>query len=178
MTEHESCPSRNIPDAAQVSEWDKRLAYYVRFIGEQDRPPSIYSVDPFERSLTRWLNNQRSSLRSGVLLREKAAKLDRLLPGWSSPSLIRPNWHQMLLRMIQFKKEYERWPSRKSPDSQERSLASWLYRQRSAETATPDLTQMERTARLDKDLPGWRISNSRRRRDEPAVAARRKHQDS
>lgn len=76
MPEHEVRPSSGTLHRGQAGDWDRRLTDLVLFIAEHHRPPSEYSADRFERILTRWLNNQRSSLRNGVLLREKAAKLD------------------------------------------------------------------------------------------------------
>lgn len=68
---------------------------------EENGPtPSRYAEDPGEQILAFWRRNQRARLRNGLLLPERVARLDRLLPGWSSPNWIRPSWDEMLLRTV------------------------------------------------------------------------------
>jgi Helicase associated domain len=90
------------------------------------------------------------------------AKLDRLVPGWSSLHRLRPSWDQTLLRMVEFKNNTGRWPSAISEDRRERALAAWLYRQRSTTRHVSDREHAERIAKLDKALPHWRDHHPRR----------------
>lgn len=53
--------------------------------------------------------NQKASRRNGLLLPEKVAKLDKLLPDWTSPHRLRPSWDQMLEHAVQLKKDRGRW---------------------------------------------------------------------
>jgi hypothetical protein len=127
--------------------WDERLDEYVRFLQEQNRAPSQYAEDADERVLHFWLRHQSASLRNGLLVPEKAAKLDELVPGWNSPHRLRLSWDEMLTRTVQFKAQRGRWPSALSSDSDERALANWLYRQ---------TKHAGRAAKLDSALLNWR----------------------
>jgi Helicase associated domain len=147
-------------DVVPRRNWDEQLANYVRFVREHNRVPSQYGEHPDERMLTFWLRHQKASLRNGLLLPGKLEKLERVLPGWSSPNRLRPSWNQTLARVVQFKTAYGRWPSNASSDHAERSLANWLYRQAAARTESRDRQHAERIAKLNNALPGWR----RRRR--------------
>jgi hypothetical protein len=136
--------------------WDEQLDDYLRFIKERDRVPSQYAEDLTERVLNSWLKNQKASLQSGLLLRERVAKLNELLPGWSSPYRLRASWDQMLARAVQFKAERGRWPSASSSDTGERNLANWLYRQTATRTAIRDRNHAERVVKLNNALTDWR----------------------
>ncbi|WP_181762507.1 helicase associated domain-containing protein [Pseudarthrobacter sp. B4EP4b] len=140
------------PDMVPRRDWDEQLDKYVSFVKERNRVPSQSGEDPGERMLAFWLRHQKASLRNGLLLPEKFEKLERALPGWSSPYRLRPGWDQMLARVVRFKTGHGRWPSSESPDFAERSLANWLYRQ----AASRDRQHEERLAKLNNALPGWR----------------------
>lgn len=145
--------------------WEDQLQDYVRFVEEHGRTPSQYAEDLDERVLAFWRRNQRASLRNGLLLPERVARLDHLLPGWSSPNWIRPSWDQMRLRAVRFTAGRGRWPSAMAADRDERALANWLNRQSAARTAIRDRRHAERLAKLDQELPGWRLR--RRPHQEP-----------
>ncbi|MDQ0925660.1 hypothetical protein QF038_004168 [Pseudarthrobacter sp. W1I19] len=144
------------PDVVPRRDWDEQLDHYVRFVREHNRVPSQYAEDPGERMLTFWLRHQKASLRNGLLLPERFEKLERQLPGWSSPYRVHPSWDQMLALVVQFKTDHGRWPSSTSADDAERSLANWLYRQAATRTASRDRQHAERMATLNNVLPGWR----------------------
>jgi hypothetical protein len=137
-------------------EWDEVLNDYVLFVQERSRIPSQYAADPRERALSSWLKNQKASLRSGLLLQKRAAKLDQMLPGWSSPHRLRPSWDDMLARAVEFEAERGRRPSVLSSDRDERTLATWLDRQRATRTAIRDRKHGERVVKLNHALPEWR----------------------
>ncbi|WP_285249758.1 helicase associated domain-containing protein [Pseudarthrobacter sp. fls2-241-R2A-168] len=140
------------PDMVPRRDWDEQLDKYVSFVKECNRVPSQSGEGPGERMLAFWLRHQKASLRNGLLLPERFEKLERVLPGWSSPYRLRPGWDQMLARVVQFKTGHGRWPSSTSPDFAERSLANWLYRQ----AASRDRQHEERLAKLNNALAGWR----------------------
>jgi hypothetical protein len=64
--------------------WHEWLEDYVRFVHEQGRHPSQHANDHSERTLHYWLRNQKTSLRNGLLTPERAAMLNKQLPGWST----------------------------------------------------------------------------------------------
>lgn len=136
-------------------DWDEQLDNYVRFVKEHNRVPSQYAGDPGERMLTFWLRHQKASLRNGLLLPERFEKLERALPGWSSPYRLRLSWDQMLARVVQFKTDRGRWASSASSDDAERNLANWLYRQAATRTASRHRQHAEGIAKLNNALPGW-----------------------
>ncbi|WP_181762586.1 helicase associated domain-containing protein [Pseudarthrobacter sp. B4EP4b] len=143
-------------EAVPAREWDEQLADYVSFLKENNRVPSQYAQDARERSLCFWLRNQKASLRNGVLLPDRAVKLDELLPDWNSPYRVRPSWEQMLARTVQFHREAGRRPSVLATEDEERSLANWLHRQNATRTVSRDRKHGERIAQLDNALPNWR----------------------
>lgn len=135
--------------------WDEQCEDYVHFVKQRHRVPSQYAEDSGERALAFWFRNQKASLRTGLLLPERVSKMDKLLPGWSSPHRVRPSWDQTLARAVQFKADRGRWPSSMSPDDDERTLANWLYRQSATRTANRDRKHTERMAKLKNALPDW-----------------------
>lgn len=141
-------------------DWDEHLDDYVNFVKEHNRIPSQNAEDSGERRLTFWLRHQKESLRNGLLLPERVEKLERLLPGWSSPYRVRTSWDDMLARAVQFKADRGRHPSTKSSDAYERSLANWLYRQRVTPTASKAGRSAERMVKLKEALPGWPLRRS------------------
>lgn len=143
------------PSKVPRRQWDEQLADYVRFVREHKRIPSQYAQDPVERKLTSWLRHQKSSLRNGLLLPERAAMLEKVLPGWSSPNRVRPSWDQWLARTVEFTTVRGRWPSAIAADDAERSLANWLYRQRATRTVNRDRDHAQRMVKLKRALPGW-----------------------
>ena len=125
------------PDMVPRRDWDEQLEKYVSFVKERNRVPSQSGEDPGERMLAFWLRHQKASLRNGLLLPERIAKLERQLPGWSSPYRVRPSWDEMVARLVQFRTDHGRWPSSVSPDYAERNLANWLFRQATNQDGKP-----------------------------------------
>jgi hypothetical protein len=143
--------------------WDQQLADYLCFLDQQNRAPSQYAEEPNERVLFYWLRNQRSSLRNGVLLREKILKLDQALPGWSSvaPGGFRASshgqrsWNKRLEQLIEYWHRYGKNPVLgPSGSPEENTLSRWLAVQRHA--LKKGTLYPERVAQLDKLVPGWR----------------------
>lgn len=143
--------------------WDEHLAAYLSFMDQQNRAPSQYAETPGERALFYWLRNQRSSFRNGLLLRERIAKLDEALPGWSSvvtggyrtSSGNHARWNSRVHELAGFLQHQGRLP-RTCPfrPETERALGKWLALQRYAlkkGTLHPD-----RAAHLDELVSGWR----------------------
>jgi Helicase associated domain len=137
-------------------DWEEQLVEYVLFVKERSRVPSQSSEDFQERALNAWLMNQRASLRNGVLFRERAARLDELLPGWNGPQQQPLGWDEMFAGCVQFATGTGRRPSALSSNPAERALAIWLQRQGSARAAIRDLKHAEHVVKLDQALPGWR----------------------
>ncbi|MBT2515523.1 helicase associated domain-containing protein [Arthrobacter sp. ISL-30] len=145
-------------------QWDEQLEEYVRFIREWKRIPSQRAEDPRERALHHWLQHQRASLRSGLLLADRAQKLDRNLPGWNGRFLSgghepsssdHERWSNRLGQVLEHLETYGKLPVMGvSSSPEEYFLGRWISRQRYA-LKTGSL-HPNRVTRLDKLVPGWR----------------------
>lgn len=143
--------------------WEERLAAYLSFMDQQNRAPSQYAEDPGERALFYWLRNQRASFRNGLLLRERIARLDEALPGWSSvvaggyrtSSGNQARWNSRVDELASFLRQQGRLP-RTGPfrPETERALGKWLALQRYA--LRKGVLRPDRAAHLDGLVPEWR----------------------
>lgn len=142
-------------DNGQRQAWDVWLAAYLGFLSAQGRSPSAYSQDPLERSLSQWLSRQRTTLGNGLMVPSRAEALDLHLPGWRTAHRIRPDWDEVLGRVVEFRDIHGRFPSSSASGRDEWFLGCWLHRQRS-DRARQDRRHASRVASLDRELPGWR----------------------
>jgi hypothetical protein len=155
---HEQNSARDLP-------WFRRADELVAFCTEHGRRPSQRSCDGNEKTLGRWLVQQRTyakgSSGASALTPQRRAYLDQHIPGWDVP-IVR-DWSVVADELIAFCAEHGRWPSSKSTDTRERSLGMWLVDQRKHAKGGPGASALtpQRRAYLDQHIPGWEIARRR-----------------
>lgn len=140
--------TRRVPgwDRSADDKWNDCLDAAVAYFTQHGRLPSDHSSDPKVAASGRWVWTQRTGIDS--MPEHRVAALDSRLPGWRARR--DDKWESMLEYVEAFVKEKGRFPAR-SGDIIESRGAMWLGRQKKGLGVT-----LERAARLDAGIPGWR----------------------
>ncbi len=140
-----------------ASRWEERADELGRFTRDHGRWPRKRSGDPAERSLARWLRDRRAEAKD-VTRRADAAErheyLDRVAPGWAS-TVRWGSWLERADALREFHRENGRWPSLRSKNPHELSLADWQLRQRAYVAQGANGQATARRQHLDAIVPGW-----------------------
>lgn len=144
--------------------WDEQLDEYARFVRERKRIPGQRAADPKERALNYWLQYQRASLRNGLLLASRAARLDWTLPGWNGrppggSEMPSPwdhgKWNSRFGQLLKHLGKHGKLPVMgMSSSPEEYLLGKWISRQRHA--LKMGSLRPDRAAILDRFVPDWR----------------------
>jgi len=138
-------------------QWLETLDAVSRFCSERGRFPTSTDPDAGVCRLARWLQDQRSRLRRGVLRPEQRRRLDGALPGWADNQQARLGAARRQERIAQlqaFRDREGRWPHYEGPvDEAERVLGVWLHGQRQAFGA--GRLTAEQLEQLDAAALGW-----------------------
>lgn len=167
MTASPSSYPRPVNIAALNGNWLVKAHALVAFVADNGRLPRQSGVDePVERSLGRWLQTQirvaAGKRDSADAVRERAAWLDKHVPGWNVKNA-RPAGQKMKTQrtfdakmhaLRRFVERHDRLPVLNGPEKNETWLAKFLDNCRQP-NAFPKLTAVQE-ARIDKAAPGWR----------------------
>lgn len=121
-----------------------------KFVNAARTAATSYRRDPEKRSSMLW-NSQRQLL------------LDTLLPNWDRPLKVRKDFEAMVDELADFVARWERWPAGASSTTappEERSLGTWLANRKS--DGRKGSLSPERTATLDRRVPGWNATLRKR----------------
>ena len=130
--------------------WRKRFESVKLFIQTSNRLPSSSSQDRAEKRLGGWLDSQKWKKRRGLLANDKIRKLQDF-PDWSW-NFQAEQWGKTRLKVRDFIDKYGCYPSKKSPNKAERSLAGWCIGQKSRKRLG---TMPQLRIKLLEQLPGW-----------------------
>jgi hypothetical protein len=104
------------------------------------------------------MSNQKTHYKTGVLSQERIALLSLFVPGWHERKRKRPDWEEAFAELKAFVEKHQRFPSEVASSEEEQFICAWLGRQKEDRTAKRDKRHSERVARMDRELPGWRMS--------------------
>lgn len=137
--------------------WRKNLESLRDFISKYGRFPAIRGEEAGEQQLYGWLAAQRHALISQTLGWSKMQAMS-VLGDWVTTDLEREwerRWHERLGQVVDFTAEHGRMPSYRHVEAGiERTLGIWGATQHH-ETLHGRIS-VERLAKLDAELPGWR----------------------
>lgn len=143
--------------------WRARLEELDQFLRDHQRRPHARRSDDSrqtgsEWSLSHWLITQRSHHRAERLPLHRERGLDRVLPSWRLDDRSIENeshWRLRLVELLRFLHDQGRLPQHTDmPGDREKSLAVWVYAQRSAYRA--GTLEPGRLQWLDRQVPRWR----------------------
>ncbi len=140
-----------------ASRWEERADELGCFTRDHGRRPRQYANDPAERSLARWLRDQRAEAKDVTRSAggaERHEYLDRVAPGWAS-TVRWDSWLERADALREFHREHGRWPSFRSNNPHELSLADWQLRQRAYVAQGANAQAAARRQHLDAIVPGW-----------------------
>ena len=130
--------------------WRKRFESVKLFIQTKNRLPSSSSQDRAEKSLGGWLDGQKLKKKKGLLANDKIRKLQDL-PDWSW-DFQAEQWGKTRLKVRDFIDKHGGYPSEKSPNKAEKSLAAWCRGQKVRKRLG---TMPQLRIKLLEQLPGW-----------------------
>jgi hypothetical protein len=134
----------------QVDAWEAKSSQLKSWVEATGSWPRQHSDDATEKSLAKWMNNQRNARLGKALTDDRIATLESM-PGWTwTPQA--DNWENVFCLLKTWVAEHGTLPYQHSADAMEASLADWLKKQRQARR-TAALTA-ERIATLES-MPGW-----------------------
>ena len=120
-------------ESATELRWRRKYRELDEFVSLNNRFPSQYSADVSEKSISVWCRNQKTYFRAGTLASGRSDQLERI-QGWNWGSSITASpedaWNSNFENLITFLKVNNKFPSKRSADVSEKSLAEWCKRQK------------------------------------------------
>jgi hypothetical protein len=137
-------------------QWQARHDELMAFHADHGQLPTNASDHPGEKSLARWLYNQRKAKREGQLDEGQLRLMDQV-PGWFEGRMRRAHQARHLENLDKleaFYMEHDRWPRFQADDPMERAVGVWLlHRRAGARNGTLDEAL---ATELNARCPGWR----------------------
>lgn len=133
--------------------WDAHLYDVAAWRADRGRWPSATGDNTEESRIGSWLATQRTAAVRGTAAAERIAKLDALLPDWSSATIFDDNWTASLNALAEYKARHGRLPRQSASDAEVKLLAVWISRQRGR--AKDGTLIAPRRAQLDELIVGW-----------------------
>lgn len=137
--------------------WEVQLMDYALFVRRNNHLPRSIGGDCAEELAATWMSNQKTHFKSGILSQERIALLSIFAPGWQERKRKRPDWDEAFSALKTFVADNNRLPSEVTGSEEELFLGAWMRRQKEDRTAKRDKRNAERVARMDRELPGWRV---------------------
>lgn len=146
----------SLPEWRDTTEtrWEQNFNKLVSYFTSHGDFPSTSSDDPEIQALGRWFQNQKSALKSGGAP-ERETSFDTHLRGWRGGAIVAriEDWEVTLRAVTAFIEERNKYPSLNTEDSLEKSLATWVYKQR--DRSKDGRMSNEQRSALDSRLPLW-----------------------
>jgi hypothetical protein len=146
----------SLPDWRDTAKtrWEQNFDQCIAYFVSHGSVPSASSDDPETQLLGRWFQNQKSALKPGGNP-EREDAFDTHLPGWRDGiTAVRiEDWEDKLNAVVAFVDKRGKYPSLKTEDPLEKSLAGWVYKQRDR-SKDGRMTDEQRSA-LNALLPLW-----------------------
>lgn len=149
-------PSWHLKAQTPQTPWKERLRDYASFVSTHGRVPSEYSENREERSLQKWMINQKSFAHKKRDAAERMTLINEAVPGSFDMKRKRIDWGEGLRLFIAFLSDHQRFPSAKSTDPDEKFIGKWIRAQRESRTVKRDSKHADRAAKLDTVFPAWR----------------------
>jgi len=137
-----------------TTRWEQNFDKCVEHFVSHGSLPSASSKEPETQRLGRWFQNQKNTLKFGGSP-EREAAFDEHIPIWRGGIAVAriEEWGVTLNAASTFMDEHKRYPSLKTKDPLEKSLAGWVYKQR--DRYKNGIMSEGQKALLDKRLPLW-----------------------
>ena len=123
--------AQNLTPSSNKKQWHLKFQSLHAWMDAHDHKiPKRTSVDPVERSLAQWVNDQRKSYQGGQrrALQSYQTTLLESIPGWTWEA---HNWDSTWCALRDWLEEHNRqYPKRNANNHAERSLAQWINDQR------------------------------------------------
>lgn len=144
--------------------WKDTLEKLVKFRTQHpEKWPNSNSNNSDEKSLGKWLTEQRGNMRNSRLAQERIEMLNEKCPGWF-PEDRDDAWTKKLMNVIEFTKQEKRMPGGgESASAEEKKMNRWLNHQKvygrklreGGHTKLGGMNQ-KRLSLLDAYFPGWK----------------------
>lgn len=150
----ESLPNWTWISKDKKETWEGNFQLLKEFVEKYDRYPSAFSSDISELKLERWVRRNRRVKKGGRSYRltlEREKKLESL-PNWKW-DVLAENWNKIFESVKHFVEENDRYPSKHTGDSLEKTLSRWVSRQRKL---ARENKLSSNKSKLLESLPNWK----------------------
>ena len=137
--------------------WEEKRQNVINFVKENNKFPSVHSINHEEKSLGYWITNQRTSYKGKgrCKMTKKRIKLLEEIPGWVWEIDLDSVWEEKRQKVINFVKEKTSFPNRYSTNKEEKYLGGWISKQKESYKGKGGYSITDERIKLLEEIPGW-----------------------